>query len=172
MDAPRPGNPLAPVAPPCHAEPVTEIGSRQRNLPAPPHVVFGDLVSPRSAGIRPWLHLLDDETAPVVLESREPESVVWSSLWPRRPDARITFELPQGGTGGGTDLRWMLTADEPAPDDSPAGQMRKRINTLIHANLRHTYGQLFAGRGAGRHVSVHRAMLRTRPSSRSCPVRR
>lgn len=141
MDAPRPGNPLAPAAPPCHAEPVTEIGSRLRNLPAPPHVVFGDLVSPRSAGIRPWLHLLDDETAPVVLESREPDYVVWSSLWPRRPDARITFELPQGGTGGGTDLRWTLTVDEPAPDDSLARHMRKRINTLIHANLRHTYGQ-------------------------------
>lgn len=119
-----------------------EIGSRQRNLPAPPHVVFGDLVSPRSAGVRPWLQLLGDEVAPEVRESREPGYVVWSSLWPRRADARITFELPQGGPGGGgTDLRWTLTVDEPAPDESLAGHMRKRINTLIHANLRYTYGQ-------------------------------
>ncbi|WP_074368066.1 hypothetical protein [Mycobacteroides abscessus] len=120
---------------------MTEIGSRQRNLPAPPHVVFGDLVSPRGAGVRSWLHLLGDEVAPVVLESRESESVVWSSLWPRRPDARITFELPEGGPGGGTDLRWTLTVDEPVPDESFAGHMRKRINTLVHANLRYTYGQ-------------------------------
>lgn len=117
-----------------------EIGSRQRNLPAPPHVVFGDLVSPRTDGIRSWLHLLDDEVTPTVLDSHEPDRVVWSSLWPPRLDARITFELPQG-TGEGTDLRWTLTVDEPAPDESLAGHMRKRINTLIHANLRYTYGQ-------------------------------
>jgi hypothetical protein len=120
---------------------VTEIGSRQRNLPAPPHIVFGDLVSPRSAGVRSWLELLGDEVEPVVLESQEPAYVVWSSLWPRQPDARITFELPEGGLGGGTDLRWTLTVDEPTPDESLTGHMRKRINTLIHANLRYTYGQ-------------------------------
>lgn len=127
--------------PPCHAEPMIELGSRKRNLPAPPHVVFADLAAPRSAGIRAWLDLLDDEVAPVVLESSEPSQVVWSSLWLRRPDARITFELPPGDPAGGTDLRWTLTADEPTPDDSLTGHMRKRINTLIHANLRYTYGQ-------------------------------
>ncbi|MBN3455139.1 hypothetical protein [Mycolicibacterium mageritense] len=120
---------------------MVEIGTRKRNLPAPPRVVFEDLVSPRTDGIRSWLHLLGDEVAPEVLESREPGYVVWSSLWAKRPDARITFALPQGGTGGGTDLRWTLTVDEPAPDESLTGHMRKRINTLIHANLRYTYGQ-------------------------------
>ncbi|MBE5451281.1 hypothetical protein D2E64_03040 [Mycobacteroides abscessus] len=120
---------------------MVEIGSRQRHLPAPPQVVFGDLVSPRSVGIRPWLNLLDDEVQPEVVESHAPDCVVWSSLWPRRPDARITFELPTRGPGCGTDLRWTLTVDEPAPDESLTGHMRKRINTLIHANLRHTYGQ-------------------------------
>ncbi|GAS90827.1 hypothetical protein [Mycolicibacterium brisbanense] len=118
-----------------------EIGSRQRNLPAPPRVVFGDLVSPRSAGIRPWLNLLDDEVAPEVLESEEPGRVVWSSLWPRRADTLIIFERARGGAGGGTDLRWTLTVDEPAPGESMTGHMRRRINTLIHANLRYTYGQ-------------------------------
>ena len=118
-----------------------ELGSRRRNLPAPPHVVFEDLTTPNRSEARPWLSLLDDEVAPQILESREPEHVVWSSLWPRRADARITFELPQAGPGGGTDLRWTLTVDEPAPDDSLTGHMRKRINTPIHANLRYTYGQ-------------------------------
>lgn len=118
-----------------------EIGSRRRNLPALPDIVFDDLVSPRSTGIRSWLQLLDDEVEPTVLESQEPGCVVWSSLWPRRPDARISFELRQGSTGGGTDLRWSLTVDEPAPDESLTGHMRHRINTLINANLRYTYGQ-------------------------------
>ncbi len=120
---------------------MTEIGSRKRNLPAPPHVVFEDLTVPNRSPARPWLDLLDDEIPPEILESQEPGPVVWSSLWPRRPDARITFELPPGVSGGGTDLRWTLTVDEPAPDDSLTGHMRKRINLLIHANLRYTYGQ-------------------------------
>ena len=117
------------------------IGSRQRNLPAPPHAVFEDLTAPNGSAVRRWLRLLDDEVEPVVLESREPAYVVWSSLWPWRPDARVIFELPRGGTGGGTDLRWTLTVDEPVPDASFTRHMRKRINALIHANLRYTYGQ-------------------------------
>ena len=120
---------------------MVELGSRQRNLPAPPHVVFEDLTAPNRSAVRRWLRLLDDEVEPVVLGSQAPAYVVWSSLWPRRPDARITFELPQGGPGGGTDLRWTLGVDDPAPDESLTGHMRKRINTLIHANLRSTYGQ-------------------------------
>lgn len=120
---------------------MVEIGFRKRNLPAPPHVVFGDLTVPNRGPDRPWLNLLHDEMAPTVLQSREADYVVWSSLWPRRPDARIRFDLREGGPGGGTDLRWTLTVDEPAPDERLTGHMRKRINTLIHANLRYTYGQ-------------------------------
>jgi len=82
-----------------------ELGSRRRNLPAPPHVVFEDLTEPTRNTIRTWLHLLDDEVGPMVLESHCPDYVVWSSLWPRRPEARIRFDLPPGGAGGGTDLR-------------------------------------------------------------------
>lgn len=120
---------------------MTEIGSRKRDLPAPPHVVFEDLTVPNRSAARPWLNLLHDEIPPVVLESRKPTQVVWSSLWPHRSDARITFEVLQDGTGEGTDLRWTLTVDKPAPNDSLTRHMRKRINTLIHANLRCTYGQ-------------------------------
>lgn len=67
---------------------MVEIGSRQRNLPPPPRVVFEDLTVPNRSPARPWLHLLVDEVAPAVLESQEPGRVVWSSLWPRRADAR------------------------------------------------------------------------------------
>jgi hypothetical protein len=68
------------------------IGSRQRSQPAPPWAIFDDLCDPRRQPRRPWLHLLDDEIPPVVLESERPGHVVWSSLWAKRPDARLHFD--------------------------------------------------------------------------------
>jgi hypothetical protein len=118
---------------------VVDIGSRKRNQPAPPHVVFEKLTNPDLDPQRPWLSLLDDETRPRVLEANEPDVVVWSSLFVKRPDAVVRFDLPSGGEG--TDLRWTLSVDEPVPDDMLVGHMRKRLNQLINANLRYTFGQ-------------------------------
>jgi hypothetical protein len=115
------------------------IGSRRRNQPAPPHVIFEDLCDPNRQPVRPWLHLLDDETAPTVVESERPHRVVWSSLWVKRPDARVQFDLQPARSG--TNLRWTLYVDEPVPDPALSGHMRKRIGELINANLRYTYGQ-------------------------------
>ncbi len=89
---------------------------------------------------RPWLVLLRDEQRPRVVEARPPELVVWSSLWPSRPDALVRFELEPDGCGG-TALRWTLLVDEPVPDASKLGHLRKRLNQLINANLRYSYGQ-------------------------------
>ncbi|WP_300013142.1 hypothetical protein [Pseudonocardia sp.] len=114
-----------------------EAGTRRRNLPAPPHVVGESLGEPDRDPARPWLFLLDGEERPVVLE-RTAQRVVWSSLWPRRPEALIVFDLDAGG--GGTDLRWTLLVDE-LPDASLLGHYRRRINVLINANLRYSYGQ-------------------------------
>jgi hypothetical protein len=102
--------------------------------------VFEALTQPHRDLSRPWLILLDDEQEPVVLETDEPSLVVWSSLWPHRPTARIRFELPKDA-GSGTDLRWILEIDPPPPDESAVGHMRKRINQLITANPRSTFGQ-------------------------------
>jgi hypothetical protein len=77
---------------PSYGHRVEEIGSRRRNLPAPPRVVFDDLCDPHRQPVRPWLHLLDDEA-------------------------------------------------EPVPDQALTGHLRKRMNELINANLRYTYGQ-------------------------------
>jgi hypothetical protein len=118
-----------------------EVGARRRNQPAPPHVVYEALTQPDRDPARPWLRLLPDERRPVVVESAAPDLVVWSSLWDRRPEARIRFELPGDRAGHGTDLRWVLLVDEPLPDASLLGHMRRRINELINADLRFTFGQ-------------------------------
>ena len=115
-----------------------EIGSRARNLPAPPRVVWLSLVDPRRAGSRPWLELLADEVEPRVLAAVEPERVVWSSLWPSRPDDEVHFELTP--EAGGTSLRFTLLTPHEMPDASKTGHLRKRLNHLLYADLRYSYG--------------------------------
>lgn len=114
-----------------------------KNQPAPPHVVFEAVTEPDRDPGRTWLWLLDDEVAPAVVEAHKPDLVVWSSLWRTRPDALIRFEIlrEREGRGPGTDLRWTLLVDDPAPDDALVGHMRKRLNQLINANLRDTFDQ-------------------------------
>jgi hypothetical protein len=119
---------------------VIEVGARRRAQPAPPHVLFQTLTAPDRDPARPWLVLLDDERPPDVVEARAPDRLVWSSLWPRRPDALIRFELPPAPDGG-TDLRWALLVDEPAPSASLLGHLRRRLNQLVNANLRYSLGQ-------------------------------
>ena len=116
-----------------------EIGSRARSQPPPPHVVYEALTHPNRDPSRPWLDLLDDERAPKVIASDSPWSVTWSSIWDKRPDAVIRFDLL--GDSRGTDLRWTLLVEQPVPDESLTGHMRKRLNQLINANLRYTFGQ-------------------------------
>ena len=120
---------------------VIEVGARRRNQPAPPHVLHEALTEPDRDPARPWLLLLDDERRPDLVEADEPNLVVWSSLWNKRPDARIRFELPRDGSGYGTDLRWVLLVEEPPPDAALVGHMRRRIDELINANLRYTLGR-------------------------------
>lgn len=116
-----------------------EAGSRKRNQPAPPHVVFEALTRPDRDPARPWLILLDDEQRPRLVEAEKPGRVVWSSLWTKRPDANVRFDLESSGYG--TDLRWTLLVDEPMPEAPLVGHMCKRLNQLINANLRFTFGQ-------------------------------
>ena len=116
-----------------------EIGSKARKLPAPPHIVWQSLTEPRRHGARPWLNLLPDETDPRVLEAEHPMHVVWSSLWPSRPNDRVQFDL--AAVGSETLLRFtLLTPDDP-PDQSKSGHLRGRLNQLLFADLRFSYGQ-------------------------------
>jgi hypothetical protein len=54
---------------------------------------------------------------------------------------RLEFDLPPDAAGQGTDLCWTLLADDPEPDGPMIGHMRKRVNELINANLRYSFGQ-------------------------------
>ena len=118
-----------------------EGGRRRRNQPAPPHIIFEALTEPDRDPARPWLILNDDEQRPTIVSAEPPSLLIWSSLWPSRPDAQIRFDLPYDAGHVGTDLTWTLLLDEPLPDDSKLGYFRRRINTLINGRLRYTFGQ-------------------------------
>ncbi|MEV6365093.1 hypothetical protein [Nocardia asteroides] len=116
------------------------IGSSMRNQPAPPQAVHAALAKPDRDPTRPWLILLADEQRPVILEDSTTDRVIWGSLWPKYPTVRIQFDLPTDGRGG-TDLRWTMYVEATNLDDSTIGHLRYRLNTLINANLRFSFGQ-------------------------------
>ncbi|MGW6374818.1 hypothetical protein ACWFRB_01980 [Rhodococcus sp. NPDC055112] len=103
-------------------------------------MVFQALIQPDRDPTRPWLVLRGNEQRPIIVDATEPHQVVWGSLWPERPDARIKFDIT-GPPRGGATLRWTLIVNDPIPDGDTVIQMRKRINELINANLRFTFGQ-------------------------------
>lgn len=119
---------------------VIELGSRERKQPPPPRVVWESLSDPRRAGTRQWLELRPDEVEPRVLRAEEPELVVWSSLWPDRPDDEIRFDI-RPAQDGGSALRWTLLTPGETPGPGVLGRMRYRLNFLINAQLRYSYGQ-------------------------------
>jgi hypothetical protein len=117
-----------------------EIASRRRTQPPPPWVVFEALTQPHRDPTRPWLVLLADETEPTVIAASEPDLVVWSTLWPDRPTIQIRFEIDPDD-GQGTNLRWRMLTEEPITDEAEIRRLRRRVNELINANLRYTFGQ-------------------------------
>ncbi|GIG64161.1 SRPBCC family protein [Phytomonospora endophytica] len=115
------------------------LGSRARRQPAPPPVVWRSLTDPGDPAARPWLELLTDEVPPRVLEAEEPRLLVWSSLWPDRPDDRVRFDITPDG--GGSVLRWTLLSEGEEPTASRLGHLRFRMNVLVNERLRLSYGQ-------------------------------
>lgn len=122
-----------------YADPVHEIARRTRKLPAPPPVVWDSLTEPRRPSGRPWLNLLPDEVDPRILKAEAPNRVVWSSLWPSRPRDQVHLELIADGSE--TLLKFTLLTPDEVPDQSKTGHLRRRLNELLFADLRFSYGQ-------------------------------
>jgi hypothetical protein len=101
--------------------------------------VFEALTDPTRPQGRQWLELAKDEVPPRVLEARHPHVVVWSSLWPSRPNDQIRFDLDQ--VGSGCSLRWTLFTPDDPPDEKLLGHMRYRLNYPINGQLRFSFGQ-------------------------------
>ena len=116
-----------------------ELAARAKTLPPPPHVLWAALVEPHAPRARPWLEVRDDETEPRVVESHEPDLVVWSSLWPDRPHDRIELRITAHGVESRLAFRWL--GPEPGPDDAVLGGRRHRLNELLWAELRYSFGQ-------------------------------
>lgn len=117
-----------------------ELAARGRKLPAPPRVVWRSLAEPHEVGARPWLRLLDDEVEPRVPRSVENRSLVWSSLWPSRPRDEVWLDVTDAGNGE-TLLTFRLLTHDEVPDESKLGHLRFRLNCLLFADLRFSYGQ-------------------------------
>lgn len=115
------------------------LGTRAKSQPAPTWVVYEALCEPNRDPTRQWLVLLDDEMSPSIVMSQEPNVVIWSSIWQKRPAAQVRYDI-EGGEGSGCSLRWtLLDADDPGP--ALVGHMRRRLNELINAELRYSFGQ-------------------------------
>jgi hypothetical protein len=112
---------------------------RARKLPVPQAIVWDSLVTPNEPAARPWLDLLEDEVEPHVLFARKPDEVVWSSLWPSRPNDTVHLTLSTSGSQ--TLLRFTLLTPDELPDPSKTGHLRRRLNHLLFADLRFSYGQ-------------------------------
>lgn len=118
---------------------MNEYGVRGSSAAGPSERRVGILGVPTSGRSPPVASLCSDEVEPRVLRSSKPGSVVWSSLWPSRPRDQVHLELSE--VHHETLLRFvLLTPDEP-PDQSKTGHLRRRMNQLLFADLRFSYGQ-------------------------------
>ncbi len=103
--------------------------------------MYEALTAPDRDPARRWLKLAADEHAPSVVEAQRHDLVIWSSLWPQRPDALVRFDVSPDAEGERTDLMWTLLVEEPEPAPALLGHLRKRINELVNADLRYSFGQ-------------------------------
>ncbi|MHB1596535.1 MAG: hypothetical protein ACYCO9_21355 [Streptosporangiaceae bacterium] len=84
---------------------------------------------------REWLNLRDGELPPRVLQAVLPSRVIWTSLWPDRPDDQIRFDIEDQR------LTWTLLGEASDEDEERLDQLRHRLNVLINADLRSSFGQ-------------------------------
>jgi hypothetical protein len=112
------------------------LRSRSRAQPPPARAIYEALSDPiADQARREWLDLHDGELPPRVLQADFPSLVVWASLWPDRPDDQIRFDFEDQR------LTWTLLGEASDEDEARLDQLRHRLNVLINANLRYSFGQ-------------------------------
>jgi hypothetical protein len=115
---------------------VQALRSRSRAQPPPARVIYEALSDPiADQARREWLDLHDGEIPPRVLQADFPSLVVWASLWPDRPDDQIRFDIEDQR------LTWTLLGEASDEDEARLDQLRHRLNVLINANLRYSFGR-------------------------------
>ena len=77
----------------------------------------------------------DDELGPRVLEADLPATVVWSSMWNDRPSDVLRFDIRD------QHLTWTLLGDASKEDEPRLTRRCHRINEIVNADLRHSFGQ-------------------------------
>jgi len=113
-----------------------EVARTKKPQAPPPNVIFEALTQPHRDPTREWLRLETGEIEPTVLDAREFESVVWSTLWPNYPSATIAFEMTSDKANSGSVLTWTLEVEPPAPDPEAIRLLRHRINELVNRDMR------------------------------------
>ena len=116
---------------------VKVLAEREKSQPPPPSIIWETLTDPYRPSARQWLVIADDEVQPSVVEAERPSLVVWSSLWPDRPNDVIRFTIK--GDADGSSLKWSLESPDDPPDDARVRQLRHRINYLINGEMRDAF---------------------------------
>jgi hypothetical protein len=109
---------------------------RSRRQPPPAWAIYEALSDPiADQARREWLDLRDGELPPRVVQAVFPSLVVWASLWPDRPDDQIRFDIEDQR------LTWTLLGEASAGDEERLDQLRYRLDVMINADLRISFGQ-------------------------------
>ncbi|MBV8931987.1 MAG: hypothetical protein JO285_05470, partial [Kutzneria sp.] len=105
------------------------FGDRIHRFAAPAWVMFEAL----TVDLHKWLDLVPGEVRPRPLDAERPHRVVWSSLWPVRPEDTVEFYLAPDGPG--TTLRFVWRSPSP-PDERGVAITRQRLNRKLGGDLR------------------------------------
>lgn len=112
------------------------LRSRSKMQPPPAWAIYEALSDPLAdQARREWLHLHDGEVPPRVLLAIPHSLVIWSSLWPDRPDDEIRLDIDDER------CTWTLMGEAAEHDEERLDQLRYRLDVIINADLRYSFGQ-------------------------------
>jgi hypothetical protein len=114
---------------------VRALRSRSKTHAPPASAIYEALSDPLAdQARREWLDLRDGELPPRVIQAVFPSLVIWASLWPDRPDDQIRFDIEDQR------ITWTLMGDASGEDEDRLDQLRYRLDMMINADLRISFG--------------------------------